>query len=596
MEDRTSRTAWWLLLAAGVVWVVLALNLWGNADHQAVSYTAFRQDVAADQVASVVLSGSSITFTLRDAAARQLKTTAPSPPDPDFWRLIDSHHVEVWAHAGDSSLLWWTLGLVAIPVIAALVLMRRGSEPGAGGLPTTFSFNQSKARLYLSDRPRVTFDDVSGVDEAKAELQDVVDFLRLPARYHRVGARIPKGVLLMGPPGTGKTLLARALAGEARVPFLSLSATEFVEMYVGVGAARVRDLFEKARSRAPCVIFLDEIDAVGRRRGTGIANVNDEREQTLNQLLAEMDGFDSAAEIVIVAATNRPDVLDPALLRPGRFDRRVVVGLPDRSGRRAILDIHLRRVPLAADVDPDGLAAATPGLSGAELANLVNEAAVMAARADRLQVEAADFEFARDKILLGGRRRGKLAQEDRRVIAYHEAGHALVAFYVPGADPVRKISIVPHGFALGATHMVPENERTNLPRSYLEGRMTVALGGRAAEQLVFGEITSGAEADLREATRIARMMVTRWGMARHLAPAALSPDPAAEGAELLERPFSEDLAARIDQEVLEMAEDALHRAQDILGAHRAHLERLAEILLQEESIDRARFEEIARAS
>ncbi|HYM82683.1 MAG TPA: ATP-dependent zinc metalloprotease FtsH, partial [Candidatus Dormibacteraeota bacterium] len=437
--------------------------------------------------------------------------------------------------------------------------------------------------------------DVAGADDAKVELQEVVEFLRQRERYRRLGARLPRGLLLIGPPGTGKTLLARAVAGEARVPFFSISASEFVEMFVGVGASRVRDLFSKAKAAAPSIVFVDEIDAVGRQRGAGLGGGNDEREQTLNQLLVEMDGFDESTSVIVVAATNRPDVLDPALLRPGRFDRQVTVGYPDRAGREAILRIHTRHLKLAPEVDLALLSRATAGFSGADLANLANEAALLAAREGRDAVGTAQFEEALDKILLGTRQSALSDPEERRLVAYHEGGHAIAARLTPGADPVQKVSIIPHGRALGVTEQRPEEDRRNYARDYLLGRLTVMLGGRAAEELVFGQPTTGAESDLKGATDLARRMVGVWGMSEDLGPVwygvgETSPFLGREMA--APREFGETTAGRMDKAISELLESARQRAERLLRDHRGALDALAAELVQHEIVDARRLDEI----
>jgi cell division protease FtsH len=443
-----------------------------------------------------------------------------------------------------------------------------------------------KARRYSSDRPEITFNDVAGADEAKMELQEEVDFLKQPKKYHDLGARIPKGVLLIGPPGTGKTLLARAVAGEAGVPFFSINASEFVEMFVGVAASRVRDLFRQAKETAPAIVFIDELDAVGRRRGAGVGTVNDEREQTLNQLLGELDGFDERFEVIILAATNRPDVLDPALLRPGRFDRHVVVGLPDRQGREGILRIHTKKLRLDPKVDLQILASATIGMSGADLANLCNEAALAAARHNHQMITMEDFEEAQDQIRLGAAQPRLMDPAERRLIAYHESGHAVVAWLTPAADPVHKVTIVPHGQALGLTEQLPGQERHNLSLSYLKARLDVMLGGRTAEEIVFSEITTGAENDLVEATRLARRMITRWGMGK-LGLVAFKGDEQQPflGYEVSQgRDYSEATAARIDQEVLRAIEEAHEEARRCLTDSRDKLDQLVDALLREETV------------
>jgi cell division protease FtsH len=460
---------------------------------------------------------------------------------------------------------------------------RQAAQSQAG----IFGFGQSRARRHEGQHSEVTFEDVAGADEAKEELQEIVEFLRMPQRYHDIGAHIPRGVLLVGPPGTGKTLMARAVAGEANVPFFNLSASEFVEMFVGVGASRVRDLFEQAKASAPAIVFIDEMDAVGRRRGAGLGAVNDEREQTLNQLLVEMDGFDERHEVIILAATNRPDVLDPALLRPGRFDRQVTIPLPDRRGREGILRIHTRALRLAADVDLGLLAQTTTGFSGADLANLCNEAALLAARRSQDGVAMAEFEDAVDKVLLGGVRPLFLDDHDRRIIAYHESGHALVAWMTPATDPVHKVTIIPRGQALGVTEQLPGEDRYNYSRQSLLARLEVMLGGRAAEEIAIGDITTGAEKDLVEATRLARRMVTRWGMGSvGLAAFQADEEQPFLGYELAQgRDYSEDTAAQIDQDVQRLLEECHQAARGLLSGARELLDRLVDALLREETID-----------
>jgi cell division protease FtsH len=513
--------------------------------------------------------------------------------DTSLMPLLEAHHVEVDVARQLSP---WLTALLAngLPLLLLFLFFgwmgRRAAQSQAG----IFGFGRTRARQVTGDQPKVTFDDVAGADEAKADLQEEVDFLRHPQKYHAIGARIPRGVLLVGPPGTGKTLLARAVAGEAGVPFFSISGSEFVEMFVGVGASRVRDLFEQAKAASPAIVFIDEMDAVGRRRGAGMGAVNDEREQTLNQLLVEMDGFDERHEVIILAATNRPDVLDPALLRPGRFDRRVEVPLPDRAGREGILRIHTRRLPLGDDVNLAALAAGTPGFSGADLATLANAPARVAARLNHPRITRADFAEAQDKVLLGGVRRLLLSEEDRRIIAYHEGGHAVVAWLTPGADPVQKVTIIPRGKALGVTEQVPETERYNASREYLIGRLAVMLGGRTAEELVIGDITTGAENDLVEATRLARRMVTRWGMGS-LGGVAFSSDEQQPflGYELAQgRDYSEATAARIDEDVETLLQERHAEVRRLLTGARESLDRLAEALLQQETVGPEVLEEI----
>ncbi|MGH7778572.1 MAG: ATP-dependent zinc metalloprotease FtsH [Candidatus Binataceae bacterium] len=517
----------------------------------------------------------------------EFQTTFPATVgDPGLMSLLESHHVVV--DVSPTTTPWLLDALIEWAPILLLVglfwwMSARATGAAGSGM---FSIGRMKARRYSSDRPEITFNDVAGADEAKMELREEVDFLKQPKRYHKLGARIPKGVLLVGPPGTGKTLLARAVAGEAGVPFFSLNASEFVQMFVGVGASRVRDLFRQAREAAPAIVFIDELDAVGRRRGAGVGTVNDEREQTLNQLLGELDGFDERFGVIILASTNRPDVLDPALLRPGRFDRQVVVGLPDRKGREGILHIHTRKLRLGEKVDFQILASRTIGMSGADLANLCNEAALTAARHNHEVITMADFEEAQDQIRLGAAQPQLMDAAERRLIAYHESGHAVVAWLTPAADPVHKVTIVPHGQALGLTEQLPSQERHNLSLSYLKARLDVMLGGRTAEEIVFGEITTGAENDLVEATRLARRMVTRWGMSK-LGLVAFKGDEQHPflGFEMSQgRDYSEATAARIDQEVLGLIEEAHQGVRRCLSDNRERLDRLVDALLHEETV------------
>jgi len=457
------------------------------------------------------------------------------------------------------------------------------------------SFGKSRARLFSGQQKRVTFKDVAGVDEAKEELKEIIDFLKDPQKFQKLGGRIPKGVLLMGPPGTGKTLLARAVAGEAGVPFFSISGSEFVEMFVGVGASRVRDLFEQAKKHAPCVVFIDEIDAVGRHRGAGLGGGHDEREQTLNQLLVEMDGFESNEGIILMAATNRPDVLDPALLRPGRFDRRIVVNRPDVRGREEILRVHTRKVQLSEDVDLSVIARGTPGFTGADLANLVNEAALIAARHNRKAVTMQDFEAAKDKVLMGTERRSIVISEvEKRNTAYHEAGHTIVALKVPHADPIHKVTIIPRGMALGVTQQLPESDRYMHTREYLESQIAIMMGGRVAEEIFLGSMTTGASNDLERATEIARKMVCEFGMSR-LGPLTFgrSDEAIFLGKELVRHQnYSEDTAIKIDQEVNRIVMEQYERARQIILENREAVERLVQALLEKETLDAQEIRQI----
>jgi cell division protease FtsH len=586
-----------------------------------LSYTEFLDHVRAGQVASVTISGQSVEgeFTQplvfpdngtavggvpagTEAATvgqgttyTEFTTVIPLQPDDRLMPLLEEHGVTVHARDVTAGSFFADLLLGMLPfalLIGLLLYIGRQSQRGQQNM---FGFGGSKARLYTQEKPSVTFADVAGEVEAKRELTEVVDFLKRPAKYHALGARLPRGVLLVGPPGTGKTLLARAVAGEAGVPFFSISASEFVEMFVGVGASRVRDLFTKAKAAAPSIIFVDEMDAVGRQRGAGLGGGNDEREQTLNQLLVEMDGFDDKTSVILLAATNRPDVLDPALLRPGRFDRQVTVGLPDRAGREEILKIHTRDLPLAPDVKLEILARRTPGFSGADIANLANEAALQAARRGGTQVAMQDFDEAMDKIVLGTRRAALQIEEERRVVAYHEAGHAVVARLVPGADPVSKITIIPRGRALGVTAQLPEEDRYNYPRDYLLGRLAVLMGGRAAEEIVFKQPTTGAENDLKTATDLARRMAGLWGMSEELGPVwfGVGESHPFLGRELAgPKEFADATAAALDKTVRRIVEEAYKTAVELLTQHRPALDALADELLAQETVDAERLDEI----
>jgi cell division protease FtsH len=572
-----------------------------------ISYTDFKQQVIANNVTTITNQGMSITGDTRapvaasadpNLKATHFQTEEPAFADQNLESLLEQHHVVVNARpdTGPPALVQLLLGFgpAILLILGFLWLSRRaGGVAGGRGL---FSFGQSRAKLYDAERSSTTFADVAGIDEVKEELTEVVDYLRNPQRYQRLGGTVPKGVLLVGPPGTGKTLLARAVAGEAGVPFYSVAASEFVEMIVGVGAARVRDLFQKARKAAPAIIFIDELDAIGRTRAAGVRlSGNDEQEQTLNQILTEMDGFDSREGVIVLAATNRADVLDQALLRPGRFDRQVMVQPPDRAGREAILRIHTRVVPLAPGVDLGSLASQTPGFVGADLRNLVNEAALLAARKNRDAVTMEDFSESIEKVLLGAERHLILSEPDRERIAYHEGGHALLGLLVPGADPVRKVTIVPRGRALGVTVQSPVDDRFNYPEDYLRARIIGALGGRAAEELVYGIATTGAENDLQQVTMIARNMVMRWGMSPRVGPLNFPAEGGWQaGQPVLTRPYSEDTAALIDGEMKRIVHECLEEARRLLAAHRTQLDALARALVREESLDEQQILRVAK--
>jgi cell division protease FtsH len=521
-------------------------------------------------------------------------TTLPSFVDPGLEKFLIDHKVEISAKPIQQGGNPWTTFLLGFgPALLIIVfyvwLFRRTAQQGGGLGGGLMGIGKSKARRYDQEQDtKVTFDDVAGIDEAENELVEIVDFLKEPEKYTRLGGTAPKGVLLIGAPGTGKTLLARAVAGEAGVPFFSMSAAEFVEMIVGVGAARVRDLFKQARENAPAIIFIDELDSIGRARGPTTIGGSSEQEQTLNQILTEMDGFSSREGVIVLAATNQPDVLDKALLRPGRFDRRVVVNLPDKTGREAILKVHTRNVPLAHDVSLAELAAATPGLSGADLKNLVNEAALLAARREQNEVHQKDFLDALEKIVLGPERPLLLSHEDRERIAYHESGHAILGLVVPGADPVHRVTIVPRGQALGVTYQRPDSDRYNFPEAYLRARIVGMLGGRAAEEIVYGTRTTGAESDIEQATNLARSMVTRWGMSDELGMVQLAPraNPYLGGVGYAgDKPFSEETARVIDAEVHRIISESHEQAKTLLSTHRKQLDALAQALLARETLD-----------
>ncbi len=559
-------------------------------------YNVFIANLKAGDVTSITSTGNAIQGTFRHPTGASAKssnkalhftTQMPTFAGGQLETLLEQHNVTINAQVQSTPALLellYSFGPTLLFLLIFIWFIRRTASSANGGL---FSLGRSQARLYDPERPSATFADVAGIEEAKAELEEIVDFLRQPAKYERLGGEVPKGVLLVGLPGTGKTLLARAVAGEAGVPFFSISASEFIEMVVGVGASRVRDLFAKAKAAAPAIIFVDELDAIGRSRSVGPSfGGHDEREQTLNQILTEMDGFDSRQGVIVLAATNRADVLDSALLRPGRFDRRVMVLPPDRVGRAAILKIHTRGVPLGDDVDLNNLASQTPGLVGAELRNLVNEAALLAARKGRPAVTMADFTESLEKVLLGAARQIVLSADDRERTAYHESGHALLGLLVPEADPVRRVSIVPRGRALGVTVQSPVDDRQNYPESYLRARIVGALGGRAAEKMIYDVVTTGAESDLQQVTSIARQMVVRWGMSPKIGPLNLSEDPSDQSSMMMsQHSYSEATAQVIDAEVRRIVEECFAKALMLLDENREKLVALTGALLKEESLN-----------
>ncbi|MGQ9688797.1 MAG: ATP-dependent zinc metalloprotease FtsH [Desulfobaccales bacterium] len=585
--------ALWLLISLVMIFL---FNYFNTAEQTrsktALSYTQFLELVRGDKVKSVILQGEEITGEQKDG--RHFKSYAPQ--DPDLVKLLQRQGVEITAKPKDDN-PWYTTLLVSwLPMLVLVgiwIFFMRQMQSGGG---KAMSFGKSRARLMTESSVKVTFKDVAGIEEAKEEVAEIIEFLKDPKKFTRLGGRIPKGVLLVGAPGSGKTLLARAIAGEAGVPFFSISGSDFVEMFVGVGAARVRDLFIQAKKNSPCIIFIDEIDAVGRHRGAGLGGGHDEREQTLNQLLVEMDGFEANEGVILIAATNRPDVLDPALLRPGRFDRQVVVPIPDLKGREAILKVHTRRTPLSPQVDLSILARSTPGFSGADLENLVNEAALVAARGNREAVTMEDFEHAKDKVLMGTERKSLiLSDRERTNTAYHEAGHTLVARLLPGTDPIHKVTIIPRGRALGVTQQLPLDERHTYPKDYLMATLTVLLGGRAAEDLVFNQFTTGAGNDLERATDLARKMVCNWGMSEELGPITFGrrEEHVFLGREIHQtKDFSEETARLIDHAMKNLVEGAYQRAKDLLATHRAQLQALAQALLERETLDAQEVDQI----
>ncbi len=564
------------------------------APQEVLAYSDFVQQVEKNEIHKVTLSADR-------TQARVISTQggAPQlvnlPPDPDLISILTDHNVDISIQPQSDEGFWFRVAsslFLPILLIGGLFLLLRRAQSGPGS--QAMNFGKSKARVQMEPQTQVTFGDVAGIEQAKLELAEVVDFLKNADRFTAIGAKIPKGVLLVGPPGTGKTLLAKAVAGEAGVPFFSISGSEFVEMFVGVGASRVRDLFEQAKANAPCIVFIDEIDAVGRQRGAGLGGGNDEREQTLNQLLTEMDGFEGNTGVIIIAATNRPDVLDAALLRPGRFDRQVVVDRPDYAGRQEILKVHARGKTLSKDVDLDKIARRTPGFTGADLANLLNEAAILAARRNLTEISMDEINDAIDRVLAGPEKKSRVMSEKRKtLVAYHEAGHALIGALIPDYDPVQKISIIPRGQAGGLTWFTPSEDRMEsglYSRAYLQNQMAVALGGRLAEEIIFGEeeVTTGASSDLQQVTRVARQMITRFGMSDRLGPVALGRQGGGVflGRDIAsDRDFSDETASVIDEEVRHLVDQAYKRAKAVLIDNRSILDKLAEMLMEKETVD-----------
>ena len=589
----------WLAIAGMLVFVFSNFNQ--QAPVKQLTYSDFVTAVSNGDVKRVRIEG--LTISGEQANGEKFDTVRPSIPDPELMSDLLSKKVIVEGSAPEQQSVWMQLLVASFPVVLIIILfmffmrqMQGGG--GAGGRGGPMSFGKSRARMLSEDQIKTTFADVAGCDEAKEDVEEIVEFLRDPAKFQRLGGKIPRGVLMVGPPGTGKTLLAKAIAGEAKVPFFTISGSDFVEMFVGVGASRVRDMFEQAKKQAPCIIFIDEIDAVGRQRGAGLGGGHDEREQTLNQLLVEMDGFEGNEGIIIIAATNRPDVLDAALLRPGRFDRQITVGLPDIRGREQILKVHMRKVPLGENVNPELIARGTPGFSGADLANLVNEAALFAARSNNKTVDMREFELAKDKIMMGAERKSMVMSEDeKRNTAYHEAGHAIVGRLLPEHDPVYKVSIIPRGRALGVTMFLPEEDRYSWSKRGIEGKICSLFGGRIAEEMTLGfdGVTTGASNDIQRATELARNMVTKWGLSQKLGPMLYDEE---EGEVFLGRSvtqrknISAQTAMDIDNEIRAVIDRCYGKARELLETHRVVLDAMADALMQYETIDAGQIDDI----
>ena len=593
MSQSSKHIALWLVLALIILAVFSVFNKQHGREPEIV-FSEFMTAVDRGDVQKVTIQGHNIQGEYKNG--ERFRTFAPD--DPELVKSLRDKKVKIAAKPEEDSPWYMVLLLNWFPMLLLIgvwIFFMRQMQVGGG---KAMSFGKSRAKLLTENQHRVTFSDVAGVDEAKDDLQEIISFLKDPKKFTKLGGRIPKGCLLVGPPGTGKTLLARAIAGEAGVPFFSISGSDFVEMFVGVGASRVRDLFVQGKKNAPCIIFIDEIDAVGRHRGAGLGGGHDEREQTLNQLLVEMDGFEANEGVILIAATNRPDVLDPALLRPGRFDRRVVVPRPDVKGREGILQVHTRKVPVGSDVDIGVLARATPGFAGADLENLVNEAALLAARNNKEKVDMHDFELAKDKVMMGAERRSMIiSEEEKRNTAFHEAGHALVAKLLPGADPIHKVTIIPRGMALGLTQQLPIDEKHTYPREYLLNNLVILFGGRVAEELVLNHMTTGAGNDIEKATDLARRMVCEWGMSEKLGPMTFGKkeEEIFLGRDFTQKvDYSESTAIEIDAEVRRIIQDSYHKAKDLLKSNLRLLHKVAETLLEKEVLDGSEIDAIVR--
>src|SRR5256884_350025 len=596
MNSRAKNLIFWVVVGLFMILLFNLFSIPGQSPDEDIKFSDFISKVERGEISEVTIRGNNINGILKDG--RSFKTYAVEYPD-----LVDTlrkSNVTIVAKPPEDNPWYITFLFQWAPFILFIglwfFLMRQMQVGGNKAL----SFGRSRARLLTEDRKKVTFSDVAGIDEAKEEVVEIIEFLKDPHKFQKLGGRIPKGVLIVGPPGTGKTLLAKAIAGEAGVPFFSISGSDFVEMFVGVGASRVRDLFEQGKKHAPCIIFIDEIDAVGRLRGAGLGGGHDEREQTLNQLLVEMDGFDTTEGVILIAATNRPDVLDPALLRPGRFDRQITVDRPDVRGRAEILKVHTKKVPLAKDVNLEVISRGTPGFSGADLENLVNEAALLAARLNKTAVELKDFEFAKDKVLMGVERKSMvLTEQEKRTTAYHEAGHALMAKLLPGTDPVHKVTIIPRGRALGVTMQLPVDDRHSYSKEFLYNNLAILMGGRVAEELVFKQITTGAGNDIERATDLARKMVCEWGMSDELGPLTFGKkdEEIFLGREIAtRRDYSEDIALKIDTEVKRLGTENYHRARRMLRENMAALKALAEALLEKEVLEAGEIDQIIQGA
>jgi cell division protease FtsH len=619
MTDKIKNPQWRVGIA--VLLGLLFIYIWsqffnlGSAGQYNISYSQFNEQLNAGNVKSVtiknlVVSGEfvkeiniQLTGEKKTTAVKKFQTFLPSFQGEGLIAKLEEKNVLINVEPSEKGGILWQILVGVLPWVLIIgvwiFIMKRAQQQIQGGPGGLFSFGASKAKLFDAKKPGVTFNDVAGMGNTKQQLKETIEFLKDPSKFKRLGAKIPKGVLLVGPPGTGKTLLARATAGEAGVPFYSISGSEFIEMFVGVGASRVRDMFKKAKASQPSIIFIDEIDAVGRTRGAGLGGGHDEREHTLNQLLSEMDGFESHEEVIVMAATNRPDVLDPALLRPGRFDRHIVIDRPGWKERKSILEVHVRDKTLADDVDLETMARGTPGMTGADIENLANEAALVAIRKNKEKIDMSDFEEAKDVILMGSVREETISDAEKRITAYHEAGHAFVAWKLPGTDPIHKVSILPRGIAMGVTQLLPEEDRHYYPKTYLMTRLSVALAGRVSEKIVFNDVSSGAQNDLKEATSLAEKMVAQWGMSDKVGPINLGrgEEHPFLGRELAQpKRYSEDMAWLMDQEIRRLITEAESKAEEILKSNRNALDNLAEALIKEEVLERDDVERIIKES